>query len=158
MSRFLRGVVLIAASVVSATTAYSADNVFAGSVGQHGFMDSDWYICSSWNAYKKWDKLMKDDVAAANVLADRDCTRVRDQTEVVVEDTSYLSLGSHGAICVRPMGQPDCGWTLPGAVTLARCKPFYKLKDPIKRANMVCVPREHPDNPQRPWTFGYSGE
>jgi hypothetical protein len=158
MSKFLKCAVLIAASVMAARSAHSANNVFASSIGQHGFMDSDWYICPSWDVYKRYQSLMKDDSVAALVLADRDCTRVRDQTEVVVEDTSYLNLLSRAAICVRPIGSPDCGWTLPGAVMLANCKPFYKLKDPNMQANMMCVAREHPDNPQRPWSFGYAGD
>jgi hypothetical protein len=153
MSKFLRFAVLVAASFLANRSAHSANSPFANSTGQHGFMDSDWYICSSWDVYKRYQELMKDDSVAALVLADRDCTKVRDQTEVVVEDTSYLSLGSHGAICVRPIGQPDCGWTLPGAVTLALCKPAYVSQD----APLACVPRKAPDNPQRPWNFGYSG-
>ena len=155
MSKFLGCAVLIAASFLASRSAHATNNPFATSVGQHGYMDSDWYICSSWDVYKRYQELMKDDFVAALVLADRDCTKVRDQTEVVVEDTSYFS---RGAICVRPIGQPDCGWVLPGAVLLARCKPFYKLKDASMQANMMCVPREHADNPQRPWSFGYSGE
>jgi hypothetical protein len=160
MSRFVTCAVLIAASFLATGPAHSANNVFAGSIGQHGFMGSDWYICSSWDVYKRYDKLMKDDAVAALALADRDCTKVRDQTEVVVEDTSNFNLWSpnHGAICVRPIGSPDCGWVLPGAVMLADCKPFYKLKDPDMRAKMMCVAREHPDNPQRPWSFGYAGD
>jgi hypothetical protein len=148
--------VFIAVSVLTTEAAHSANNPFASSVGQHGFMDSDWYICSSWDVYKRYQELMKDDGVAALVLADRDCTKVRDQTEVVVEDTN--SWWGPYAICVRPIGQPDCGWTLHGAVMLARCKPFYKVKDPNMRANMMCVPREHPDNPQRPWDYGYAGD
>ena len=159
MYRLIKCSILLVASLLATKAAHSqADTIHARSVGQHGFMDSDWYICSSWDVYKKYANLIEDDAVAAFALADRDCTKVRDQTEVIVEDTSYLSLGSHGAICVRPIGSPDCGWTLSGAVMLARCKPFYKLKDPSMQANMMCVPREYADNPQRPWSYGYSGE
>ena len=91
---------------------------------------------------------MKDDAVAGGVLAERDCKKVRDQTEVVLEETSWWP----DAICVRPIGQPDCGWTLPGSVTSALCKPTYS------GAEMTCVPRQHPDNPQRPWSFSYSGK
>ena len=155
MSKCMQCVVLIAAGVLVTGTAYSGD-VFARSKGQHGFMGQDWYICQSWDVYKRVQELMKDDGVAALKLEDRDCTKVRDQTEVVVEDTSpWWTLKF--AICVRPIGSPDCGWTLPGAVMLARCKAFYKLKDPDMQANMMCVPRDQPDNPQRPWSFDYSG-
>jgi hypothetical protein len=156
MSKFLQCAVLIAASFFVTWSACSAEDVFAGSVGQHGFMASDWYICPSWDVFKKFEKLFKEPDAvegaqAALVLADRDCIKVRDQTEVIVEDTGYW--WGPFAICVRPVGTPDCGWVLPGAVTTARCKP-YASQNP----NMSCVPRKEPDNPQRPWSFGYSGK
>jgi hypothetical protein len=148
---------LIAATLLLTQTAHSeGDTIHARSVGQHGFMDSDWYICSSWDTYEKFEKLLKlqpaEDAQAAFVLADRDCTKVRDQTEVVVEDTTFWDL--HGSICVRPIGQPDCGWVLPGAVTLARCTPTYNGVG----VGMTCVPRENQDNPQRLWSYGYSGK
>lgn len=148
-------------SLLLSRTAHSEpDLIHAGSVGQHGFMEFDWYICPSWDVYEKFEKLLsergnvEDTGQAAFVLADRDCIKVRDQTEVVVEATSRWTWGSHGAICVRPIGQPDCGWTLPGAVTTARCQPHYVSKD----EPLTCVPRKNPDNPQRPWSFGYSGK
>jgi hypothetical protein len=120
--RFLQCAVLIAATLLVTKAAHSeSDTIHARSVGQHGFMDSDWYICPSWDTYEKFEKLIKlpgEDAQSAFVLADRQCMKVRDQTEVVVEDTSYWSLLKRAAICVRPIGQPDCGWTLPGAVTV----------------------------------------
>ena len=159
MSSSARLAVLVAFSVLMISAAHSEpDTIHVTTVGQHGFMQEDWYICPSWDVYQKFEKLSKlqpaEDAQAAFILADRDCIKVRDQTEVVVEDTSYWSLLTRAAICVRPIGQPDCGWTLPGAVTVARCTPTYNGKS----AEMTCVPREHPDNPQRPWSAGYSGK
>ena len=127
------------------------DTIHARSIGQHGYIDSDWYICRSWDVYKKFNTLINDDTKAAFVLADRDCEKVRDQTEVVVEDTNWF-FGD--AICVRPVGLPDCGWVLPGAVTTARCTPTSISSD----QTMTCVPRKNRDDPQRPWRFGFEGK
>jgi hypothetical protein len=152
MSKILECAVLMAASLLLTTAAHSeADHIHAGTVGQHGFMDADWYLCSSWDIYRKYDRLMKDDAAAAVILADRDCTKVRDQTEVVVEDTN--TFWRPYGVCVRPIGQPDCGWVLPGFVTTALCKPVYVSRD----KSMTCAARKTSDDPQRPWSAGYSG-
>ena len=84
-------VVLIAASLLITRAANSQpDTIHPRTIGQHGFMDEDWYICPSWDVYKKFQNLLKlqpvEDAQAGFVLADRDCIKVRDQTEVVVED------------------------------------------------------------------------
>ena len=146
---------LIGVALLCTGTAHAADSIFARNVGQHGFMARDWYICPSWDVYKKLEKLFKlqpvADAQAALVLADRDCIKVRDQTEVVIEDTNLL--WGPDAICVRPIGQPDCGWVLPGAVTTERCTPTVSAGP-----DMTCVPRRSPDNPQRPWSLNFSGK
>jgi hypothetical protein len=147
--------VFICVALLCSGTAHAADNIFARTVGQHGFMANDWYICPSWDVYKKFRNLLKlpgEDAQAGFVLADRDCIKVRDQTEVVVEDTNFL--WGPAAICVRPIGQPDCGWVLPGAVTTERCIPTYVSAG----VDMTRVPRKSADNPQRPWSFGFSGK
>ena len=116
-------VVLIAANLLVTKAANSQpDTMHPRTFGQHGFMLRDQYICLSWDVFQKFNKLLKNDTEAALVLADRDCQKVRDQTEVVVED-SNLRLFSWGtaAICVRPLGSPDCGWVLAGAATVERC-------------------------------------
>jgi len=153
MSRFLKCAVLIAASLLVTTAAHSeADTIHARVVGQHGFMDSDWYVCPSWDVFKRFQTLLKEEGEAAFVLANRDCTKVRDQTEVIVEDTNFL--WGPSATCVRPIGLPDCGWLLVGYVTTALCQPTYVSSDqPLK-----CVLRKDQDNPQRPWSAGYSGK
>ena len=141
---------LIFASLLATGAAHSeADHIHARGVGQHGFMDFDWYVCPSWDVFKKFEALLKKDAQAAFVLADRDCKKVRDETEVVVEDTDW----THSTLCVRPIGQPDCGWVLPGFVTVALCKPFYN-----EDQSMTCVPRVGRNDPQRPWRAGYSGK
>jgi hypothetical protein len=150
-------VVLTASSLLITSAANSQPNTISPrTVGQHGFMDEDWYICPSWDVFKRVQQLLKlqpvEDAQAGVVLAYRDCIKVRDQTEVVIEDTNFL--WGPAAICVRPIGQPDCGWVLPGAVTTERCTPTYVSAD----QGMTCVPRKSADNPQRPWSFGYSGK
>lgn len=127
------------------------DTVHAHTVGQHGFMDSDWYICSSWDVFKRFNQLLKEgDAEAAFVLGDRDCNKVRGETEVVVEDTNVL--WGPSAVCVRPFGSLNCGWVIPGYVMTTRCRTIY---DPT--GHMTCVPRKAQDNAQRPWRAGYSG-
>lgn len=143
---------MFAAGLLFTPTARSQpDHIHAQTIGQHGYMDADWYICPSWDAFKKFNNLLKVDGEAAFVVGDRDCERVRDETEVVVEDTSVL--WSPSAICVRPVGSPDCGWIIPGFVTTALCTPTYISRE----QTMTCVARTDRDNPRRPWKAGYSG-
>lgn len=151
MSKILQCTVLIVASLLVTGAAHSeADHIHARDVGQHGFMDADWYVCPSWDAYQRFKTLLKEDAKAAFVLADRDCIKVRDAAEVVVEDTDW----THSTLCVRPIGQPDCGWVLPGFVMVALCKEFYNGVG----VPTTCLPRKEPNNPQRPWSAGYSGK
>ena len=77
MSRLVGCGVLIAAIMVVSAGHAQPDTVHAVTIGQHGFMDADWYICPSWDVFQKFNKLKKDDSKAAFVLADRDCQRVR---------------------------------------------------------------------------------
>lgn len=147
------GVVLAVLWAIGAGAAYSeADHIHAQTIGQHGFMDADWYVCPSWDVFKRFQTLMKEDAKAAFALADRDCQKVRDAAEVIVEDTN--NLWGPSATCVRPIGQPDCGWVLPGFVMVALCKEFYNGVG----APITCVPRVDRDNPQRPWSLGHSGK
>ncbi len=151
MSKILQCATLIFASLLASGAAHSeADHIHAQSIGQHGFMDADWYVCPSWDAYQRFKTLLKEDAIAAFALADRDCKKVRDAAEVVVEDTDW----THSTLCVRPIGQPDCGWVLPGFVMVALCKEFYNGVG----APMTCVPRKERNNPRRPWSAGYSGK
>lgn len=151
MSKILHRAALIFASLLVTGAAHSeADHIHAQTIGQHGFMDADWYVCPSWDAYQRFRTLEKEDGKAAFALADRDCQKVRDETEVVVEDTNW----AHTVLCVRPIGQPDCGWVLGGFVMSARC---HESLDP-RGGRMTCVPRVDRDNPQRPWSAGYSGK
>ena len=144
------GVVLAVLWAIGAGAAHSeADHIHAQTIGQHGFMDGDWYVCPSWDVFKRFRTLMNEDARAAFVLADRDCNRVLDETEVVVEDTDW----THSTLCVRPVGQPDCGWVRAAFVMSALCKEFYNGVG----APITCVPRVH-RNPERPFIAGYSGK
>jgi hypothetical protein len=144
---------LIVVSVLMTDAAHSKpDTIHAHVIGEHGFMQSDWYLCPAWEVFKKFKKLLSEDTGAAFVLGDRDCKQVRDQTEVVVENTNDWF--GPWAICVRPIGSPDCGWVPYGFITKALCKPLYISKN----QDMQCVPRTEPDNPQRRWSAGYSGK
>jgi hypothetical protein len=112
--------VLVATSLLGSGTIRAEDYPFAGKVGQHGWIDAlsgDWWICRSHDVFQKFKLLMKEDSDAAFKLAQRDCARVRDQTEVIVEDTKFFD----NSLCVRPVGEPDCGWVIPGYVTRAPC-------------------------------------
>ena len=55
--RFLQCAVLIAATLLRTQTAHSADSVYASSVGQHGFMDSDWYTFAHHGTFIKGTKI-----------------------------------------------------------------------------------------------------
>jgi hypothetical protein len=153
MSKIVGCALFLAVSLLVARPAQSQpDTIHAGTVGQHGFMDSDWYICSSWEAFKRFYQLMKEgDAEAAFLLGDRDCSKVRDGTEVVVEDTNVL--WGPSAVCVRPFGSLNCGWVIPGFVMAALCHAYYGPNH-----SMTCVPRTAQDNAQRPWRAGYSGK
>jgi len=153
MFRKVKCALLIAVSLLVTKVAHSeADTIHARVVGQHGFMDTDWYVCPSWDVFQKFNKLLKDDAEAAFVLGDRDCIKVREETEVVVEDTNYF--WGPAATCVRPIGSPDCGWVLVGYVTTALCQPVYVSIG----QGLRCVARKEQDNPQRLWSAGYSGK
>lgn len=125
MFRVRGAIVLIAVSLLGSWAAHGANvDPFAYKVGQHGFIDGDWWICRSYELFQKFKHLLSEDNEAAMKLVQRECTGVRDQTEVVIEDTNAFRLNPWArprALCVRPVGEPDCGWLLSGFVTSEPC-------------------------------------
>ena len=94
---------------------------FADKAGQHGWIDAvlgGWWICPTQDDLAKIHELaFQNDSAAEMKVYERNCIHVQDGTEVVVEKTAWFST----KICVRPVGEPNCGWIEPGFVTKVQC-------------------------------------
>ena len=129
MSKFLQWA-LIAAGLVTTSSAHAVDylpDTFAQSVGQHGFMNGSWWICRSYDDYQKAGHLLKEaggmeSATAAEKLLERDCMRVLNKTPLVVESTNW----THSILCVRPAGEPDCGWINFTHVTRLPCSTDWR--------------------------------
>jgi hypothetical protein len=85
-------------------------------VGQRGRIDDGWHraegkyggwwACRSYDDFQKFERLRKEDIEAAFKVAERSCVKLRDGTEIVVEDATFF----HFALCVRPRSEADCLW------------------------------------------------
>ena len=114
--------VFLAANLTTSHPVAAGDYPFASRVGQHGWIDAakdGWWICRSEDDLSKFRDLAvnEDDSAAAVKVFEKDCTHVKTGTEVVVEKTAWFS----SDLCVRPIGEPECGWIKPGFVTTVPC-------------------------------------
>jgi hypothetical protein len=100
--------------------------------------------CHSLDDLKRFYVLLRsgDTLAALTFAGSKNCTIVKVDTEVMVEDYSVLS----GALCVRPRGEPDCLWMLDVAVkskaAVAKDKAAAKaIADELNEA----FDKEHPE-------------
>jgi hypothetical protein len=101
------------AALIVATPAY-AEWLWAGQRGRvddslHNHSDGGgWWACRSYNDLTRFEQLRRDqdDPEAAFEFAARNCAKLRDGTEVVVEETTFF----HQWLRVRPRTQLDCFW------------------------------------------------